>query len=420
MAFVIYHLCTSVVLGVGLALSPLFLLLGRRYRAGFAQRLGFYPSRALDAVKSGRPIWIHAASVGEVLSSVALTRELKQRHPERPILFSTFTETGQELARKVCGADSCIFLPLDHAWIVRRALRKFAPCLLILVETEIWPNLLRAAHYRGIPTVVLSGRLSERSFQRYSSLRGFFSQVLGYVTAFGMQGGEDARRVIALGAPASRVSLSGNLKHAAPPPRLGDLAKADPASLYFVAGSSHRGEEVVLLDVFKILKQHFPQIRLVLAPRHPQRFAEVEDLVRQTGLSFDKKSAVKGKTYFDKEVMLLDTIGDLADFYAVSDVAFVGGSLVDGGGHNLLEPARFGKPVLFGPHMNNFRELAEEMKRRGAGIQVRNETELEQELTVLLANPEKRRLVGSRAAELAADDRGVLPASMALAQRYLQ
>lgn len=419
MLFVFYHLCTTVALALGLVLAPLLLLLGQRYRAGFAQRLGFYPAEALRAVQHQRPIWIHGASVGEVLSAVALTRELKRRHPDRVILFSTFTETGQTLARKITGADSCIFLPLDHAWIVRRALRQFRPCLVILLETEIWPNLLRAANRRGIPTVVLSGRMSERSFRRYLKLRRFFSQVLGYVTAFGMQGQDDAQRVIALGAPESRVFLSGNLKHAAPAPRA-EARHSESGKLFVIAGSSHRGEEVVLLEVFKFLRQNFPEIRLVLAPRHPQRFAEVEDLLRQTGLSFDKKSSVNGKTDFDKEVMLLDTIGDLPDFYAMGDVAFVGGSLVDGGGHNLLEPARFGKPVLFGPHMNNFRELAEEMKRRGAGIQVQNDAELRHELAALLANPEKRRQVGARAAELAADDRGVLPASMALAQRYLQ
>lgn len=420
MAFVIYQLGTTVALALGLVLSPLLLILGRRYRAGFTQRLGFYFAPALRALQGRRPIWLHAASVGEVLSAVALTRELRQHYPDRPILFSTFTETGQAMARKLAVADSYIFLPLDHAWIVRRSLRKIQPCLLIILETELWPNLLRAANRRGLPTVVLSGRLSERSMRRYLRLRGFFSQVLSYVTAFGMQGRDDVQRVIALGAPSARVFLSGNLKHAAAAPRLPNQPREDSGSLFLVAGSSHRGEEALLLSTFKFLKQNFPQIRLVLAPRHPQRFAEVEELLRQTGLSFDKKSAGNGKTHFDNEIMLLDTIGDLPDFYAIGDVAFVGGSLVDGGGHNLLEPARFGKPVLFGPHMNNFRELAEEMKRRGAGIEVQDETELRRELAALLANPERRRQVGARAAELAADDRGVLPASMALAERYLQ
>ncbi|MBM4260404.1 MAG: 3-deoxy-D-manno-octulosonic acid transferase [Deltaproteobacteria bacterium] len=418
--FALYQLGTTAALGLGLLLAPLLVLAGRRYRAGFAQRLGLYPAQALRAVQPGRPIWVHAASVGEVLSAVPLTRELKRSHPERPILFSTFTEPGQQMAQKASAADSCVFLPLDHAWIVRRAMEKFQPALLILLETEIWPNLLRAASRRGIPIVILSGRMSARSFRRYAKLRSFFSQVLGYVTAFGMQSRDDAERVIALGALESRVFLSGNLKHAVPAQPAQNKDAEESGALYLVVGSSHRGEEALLLDVFKLLKQNFPQIRLVLAPRHPQRFAEVEDLVRQTGLSFDKKSTVNGKNHFDKEIMLLDTIGDLPDFYAMGDVAFVGGSLVDVGGHNLLEPARFGKPVLFGPHINNFRELAAEMKRRGAGIQVENGVELRQALADLLADPAKRREVGARAAELAADDRGVLPASMALAQRYLQ
>jgi len=235
-----------------------------------------------------------------------------------------------------------------------------------------------------------------------------------------MQTGEDATRIIALGAPPKRVSVCGNLKHAAARDGKHSAAHIDPQDLYWVAGSSHRGEEEIVLEVFKQVKAKFPQLRLVLAPRHPQRFAEVEALLRSTGIRFEKKSALNGQLEFEKDVMLVDTIGDLVAFYAMGDVAFVGGSLIPGGGHNVLEPARFGKPVLFGPHMSNFREVAAEMKQRGGGIEVQDGADLCRQLAALLADPDRRRQLGERAYQMASQERGVLAASMALACRYVQ
>jgi 3-deoxy-D-manno-octulosonic-acid transferase len=342
------------------------------------------------------------------------------------MLLSTFTATGNARARQIGAADAFVFLPLDQAWIVRRTLAKLNPSVLIFLETEIWPNLLREAHRKGIPTLLLSGRLSAQGFRRYARLQFFFRRVLQYYSALGMQSQEDAERILRLGADHRRVFVSGNLKRAPGARRqsgrevpMGETGPSRNGHL-LVAGSTHRGEEELLLSVFAALKENFPDLQLVLAPRHPQRFAEVEKLLRAQGFSFERQSERKGRHFFEQEVVLLDTVGDLENFYALAEVAFVGGSLVDAGGHNLLEPARWRKPVLFGPFMGNFKRIADEMKRSGGGIEVQNGEDLIREITALLCDPRKLRAVGEKAYQVAAEDPAVLNQSIALAQRYLQ
>ncbi len=400
------------------------LFFGQRFRDGLAQRLGFYSRAAIRSVAGARPVWIHAASVGEARCAAQLARELKRRSQAKKIILSTFTSSGNRIARAIGAADLVLFLPLDPLWIVRRALKRFDPSVVIVIETEIWPNLLREAHRRGIPTLLLSGRLSERSYRRYSLFRGFFRRVVGYFTVIGMQSPEERERIIRLGATANRVTVVGSLKYV--------TAKADinkrgyggfrnpGENPLLVVGSSHRGEEEILIEVFFSLKRRFPKLKMVLAPRHPERFPEVEKLLKRSGLAFDKKSAINGQLNFTKDVMFLDTIGDLGDFYAIGDIAFVGGSLVEAGGHNLLEPARQGKPILFGPHMTNFSPLAAEFKQKGGAIEVQGKEELIQEITTLLEDAAKRQAMGEKAYEIAADDRGVLKLNVALAERYLQ
>jgi 3-deoxy-D-manno-octulosonic-acid transferase len=428
MLYAAYNFFSTLVFIVSLPFLPVLLLFGRRFRSGLAQRFGCYSDDVLNVVAGSRPIWIHAASVGEVTAAAELTRELKERHPEKKIIISTFTDTGNAMARRSMVADAVLFLPLDQLWVVRRTLRRLDPAILIVLETEMWPNLLRQACARGIPTLLLSGRLSIRSYKKYSLFRVFFRQVVGSFSALGMQSEEDARRIISLGADVDRVSVVGNIKRAL---SIGhQLRKGNAGSEklenrwsretpLLVVGSSHRGEEEILIGVYLSLKERFARLQMVLAPRHPERFAEVEKLLQARGLDYQKKSRANGQLDFVKDILLLDTLGDLQDFYALGDVAFVGGSLIDAGGHNLLEPARFGKPVLFGPFTSNFAALALEMKQRGAGIQVAGADELTRELTGLLGDPEKCRTVGKEAYRVAADDCGVMERNLALAQRYL-
>ncbi|HTN69969.1 MAG TPA: 3-deoxy-D-manno-octulosonic acid transferase [Methylomirabilota bacterium] len=426
MPYILYNCFSTLLFIIGLPFLPLLLLLGDRFRNGLLERFAYY-SRALSgAIGGSRPIWIHAASVGEVSAASELAREFKGRLPGKKIIISTFTDTGNRIARGITAADSVLFLPLDQLWVVRRALRKLDPSILIVLETEIWPNLLREAYRKGVPTLLLSGRLSVRSFERYSLFRVFFRQVMECFSAMGMQSEEDARRIVSLGADVNRVSVVGNLKRASSARRGIDDAKAEKEEAavgrqnqLLVIGSSHRGEEEILIGVYLSLKKRFPRLQMVLAPRHPQRFSEVEKLLQARGLDYEKKSRVNGRVAFANEVMLLDTVGDLQDFYAMGDIAFVGGSLVDAGGHNLLEPARCRKPVLFGPYMSNFASLALEMKQRGAGIEVVGAEDLTRELADLLGDPERCRTVGEKAYGVATGDHGVMQRSLALAQKYL-
>jgi 3-deoxy-D-manno-octulosonic-acid transferase len=427
--YLIYNLFFIVALVLSLPLIPFLFLLGDRFSRGLGQRFGFYPPTVTSALSHSRPIWIHAASVGEVDAASRLSRELRKRLPGRKVLLSTFTATGNARARQIGAADAVVFLPLDQLWVVRRALARLNPSLLIFLETEIWPNLLREAYRKGIPTLLLSGRLSAKSFKRYARFRFFFRRVLQCYSAIGMQSQDDAERILKLGAQDRRVFIVGNLKRAPAVKQENekhslthDSQRMDQRrdARLLVVGSSHRGEEEILLDVFITLKAIFPNLQLVLAPRHPQRFSEVEKLLLTKGVSFKRQSQHDGRRSFEQDVMFLDTLGDLQDFYAIGDVAFIGGSLVDAGGHNLLEPARLRKPVLFGPFMDNFRVLAEEMKRSGGGIEVQGGEDLIREIAQLLGDPQKLRAAGEKAYQVAAGDPAVLDQSIALAQRYLQ
>jgi 3-deoxy-D-manno-octulosonic-acid transferase len=299
---------------------------------------------------------------------------------------------------------------------------------MVFIETEIWPNILRLARQRGTPALLLSGRFSARSFKRYRLFSAFFREVLGNFTALGMQTEEDASRAKGLGADPGKVSVTGNVKleasakNSSPgsvPPV--DFKRNTDGRPLLVAGSSHSGEEEILLEAFRCLKRRFPDFQMVLAPRHPQRFPEVERLLQSSGLRFEKKSEINATGSLSLEdIFFLDTLGELEGFYAIGDIAFVGGSLVDAGGHNLLEPARLRRPILFGPHMANFASLADEMKQKGGGIEVRSVEDLVREITDLLNDANKRLAMGERAYQVATKDSRVGERTFALLSRYLQ
>ena len=422
MWYLAYNSVLTIAFVATLPAMPLVFLLGARYRDGLAQRFGFYPRAVRGSLAGARPVWIHAASVGEVRSAEPLVRELKARRPERKILLSTFTATGNLIARQIPSVDAVIYLPLDFSWTVRRAFNAFDPSLLVIVETEIWPNLLRGAFRRGIPSVLVSGRLSEKSFSRYSTLRAFFAGVLNLFTGLGMQSPADAERITQLGVMRGKVSVVGSLKFAAPPNdknRAKIAWAAGPGRYLLVAGSSHNGEEEVLLEGFMSTRACFPGLSLVLAPRHPERFAEVEKLLAGSPFSFERKTQVLDDQYFKTDILLLDTVGELPEFFAAGDIAFVGGSLVDCGGHNVLEPARLQKPILFGPHMANFKYIADEMKRRGGAIEVQNAEDLSRALVELLEDSDRRKRMGQRACEVAGANGDALMLNFRLTERYL-
>jgi 3-deoxy-D-manno-octulosonic-acid transferase len=420
--YLLYNLLLTIGFVAALPFLPLVPLLGPRYRDGLSQRFGVYPKQLVAGLAAAKPVWIHAASVGEVRAAGALVRAFKTATPGRKVLISTFTATGHHLARQMDGVDAAIFLPLDFHWIARGVLARIDPSLLVFIETEIWPNLLREAYRRGVPTLLLSGRISAKAFSRYFLWRGFFHEVLGYFTFFGMQSTEDAARIQKLGGDENKITVSGNLKFASE--RVGGhwqsiVSARDPRRQLLVAGSSHRGEEEILLQVLTLTRERVPALTLVLAPRHPERFAEVEKLLQKSPFAFHRKSQVQADRYFEKDILLLDTVGELPDFFAAADVAFVGGSLVNVGGHNVLEPARFQKPVLFGPHMSNFESIAEEMKQIGAAIEVQDADDLARVLVRLLTDEDARTQMGRRAFQFAGANHDACTRNFSLAQRYL-
>ena len=385
-------------------------ILRGKYRRGLSERLGRVPAWAGPL----SPVWLHAVSVGEVMAASPLARALRARWPDLPLLVSTVTDTGRGVAEQRLPAEQFVFFPLDFGWAVRSALNKLSPRAVLLTETEIWPNFIRACGTRGIPVVLINGRISPRSFPRYRHVRNIFRHVLQGIRLFCMQTPEDAGRILDLGAPVERVHVVGNLKF--------DLAAGDPAAggedgsairktlgltaaqPVLVAGSTHRGEEQAVLEAFTAARRTLSNLTLLLAPRHPERLEEVEALLARAGLDWIRRSRLPAEGA--RAVILVDTMGELARLYAAGTIVFVGGSLVPIGGHNILEPASHARPVLFGPHMGNFAEMGRLFLEHGAGIQVRDASHLSTEVLRLLTDPEKARRLGEAGRAIVDTHRG--------------
>ena len=407
------YLVYNVLLAIGFVLAlPFYLWKGRttgKYVASFRERMGRFPG-PLNA--GGRPsIWIHAVSVGEVLAARALVGPLKERFPERPIFISTTTATGNAVARQsLPGADGLLFAPFDWPGPVRRALRAVNPALLVLVETELWPNLIHEARRRGTRVALVNGRISPRSYPRYRRIRSWLRPVLAEVDVFLMQGEAHARRVTDIGAPPEKVKVTGNLKYDS----LGEARPSEPLARLiggggplWVAGSTAPGEEEMVLRAFRAVRGREPAVRLLLAPRHPERFAEAASLVEAAGFRVVRRTAMT-RSWGDEDVLILDTMGELAQVYSLAAVVFVGGSLVPSGGHNILEAAVVGKAVIVGPHMANFQEMADEFLAEGALVQVASATDLAEQVAALLADPARRDAIGERARGLIQRNRGAV------------
>ena len=421
--FGLYNTLLHLGLILGVLIWPLGFFWWRHPYRGLRERFTAYPSDLMEAFAGSRPIWIHAASVGEVRSAAPLVRQLRVEWPQRKLLVSTMTLTGRQTARELLpDADAVTYLPLDLPWLVSRSLRRLQPEIIILLETEIWPNFIHSARRLGIPTVVLSGRLSPRSARRYQRFRRLFRPVLDEVSGFGMQDPENAGRVLRLGVDPAKVTVTGSLKSAEtePGPIPDPFGPAREPGPVVVAGSTHRGEEEILLDVLPELRRLHPELLVILAPRHPERFSEVEHLLRERKLRYRKRSDMNDLQSDDDGVLLLDTLGELPRFYGCAGVAFVGGSLVPAGGHNLMEPARWGKPVLFGPHQFNIAETAREMLEQGGGVEVHDGQELFREIADLLSNPARASAMGRRARHVVDADGDVVSRSMGLIRRQLR
>lgn len=405
------YLVYSVALAVALVLSApwwlLRMLRQHKYRAGLGERLGRVPERLLAGGGTSGCIWVHAVSVGEVLAVSELIGEMRRKFPGRRVVVSTTTSTGQTLARERFGEDSVFYFPLDFTFAVKAYLRALRPELVVLAETEFWPNFLQMAKAGGARMAVVNGRISDRSLPGYRRWRPLLAGVLRNVDLFLAQSDEDARRLVEVGAEPDRVRVAGNLKFdvKAPAPAAPGFAliravlERGGAQPVIVCGSTLEGEEVPLQRAFRAVQSRYPAAVFILAPRHPERFDRVAQLAETSGLRWWRRSQLRPEHDVRGGLLVLDTLGELASVYALGSLAFVGGSLVARGGHNILEPAQYGVPILVGPHTENFRDIIGIFARRD-GLRVVTPENVADTMLELLSNDEARAALGRRGAEV--------------------
>ena len=408
--FIIYDL---IFLLFTLVCLPLYLLRGKFHR-GFSRRLGFLPvSLNLD-----RPIWIHAVSVGEAVSIKSLVVELRKAYPHKKLVISTVTATGNKIAQGlVKDGDFLTYLPLDFSFIVSRVLKRINPCLFIIAETEIWPNLICALAQQKIPIVTVNGRISDGSYAGYRAIKLCIRPILSKVAQFCMQSNRDALRLQNLGVDKAKVQVTGNVKFDIPLGLSAGLETVEYRQKLFlrrandklwVCGSTHPGEEELILKAYQELLVVFPGLKLLIAPRHPERSRNIGDIISQCGFIPVFISSINSDcpTCIKKPVFILDTIGQLLNFYSAADIVFVGGSLVKKGGHNILEPASLKKPIVFGPHMFNFRDIVELFLENKAGVMVDNLQQLIGRIKEILGDDSLARELGAAAYALIASNSG--------------
>ena len=428
-----YFFYNTLLILLTLVLSPfvlIVLMLRKKYRCGFMEKFGFYKENSSLKELQRRPIWIHAVSVGEVMATTPLVKIIKKTYPDIPIILSTVTETGNFTAQhNTKNIDQVIYFPFDYNFIVKKVISKINPLFFVTLETEIWPNFSRELHLQNIPFMVISGRISSESFKSYSFFSCFFKKVLSNIDCFCMQTKTDADRIIHIGASSEKVVVTGNIKFDLQIPGItteerikvrNNLHITDNLKI-LIAGSTHRGEEEIIIKVFTALKKKINNLILILAPRHPERFDEVEDLLKYSKIPYLRKTALS-KTPKEKQhhIILLDTIGELAKSYSIADIVFIGGSLVPVGGHNVLEPAVFSKPVIFGKHMDNFREVVDLLQKKKGAIQVNNAEEFIEQSLLLLNNKELCNQIGETSFQVIKENSGAVNKSMLILKKILE
>lgn len=422
------------VVGFSLMLPKFLLRMARRggYARDFGQRFAFYSPDLQTRLGEGRRIWVHAVSVGEVFVALKLMEEWRARRPELRFVLSTTTSTGHAIAtRNLNPADVLIYFPLDLPWIVRRALDEIDPLALVLVELELWPNLVRHSHERSIPVVLVNGRISDHSYGGYRKLRYFTSRLLPLIDVLGVQTKLDGERLAFLGADPARIRVLGTAKY--------DVAVFDPAgeaearavlrrahitedNLILLGGSTWAGEEHALLDAYKGLKTRYRNLVLVLAPRHAERTPQVLKEIQEHAMKVVRRTELKDPSATARarpQVFLLDTTGELKNFYACADVIFIGKSLTQHGGQNVIEAALYGKPIVVGRHMENFRAVVEDMTAADALVQVGDLQSLRRSLDDLFSDAQRRSGMGERAARVVRDKAGAIARTLDLIDRML-
>ena len=414
---------------------PYFLLKGK-YHKDFWQRFGIFNKGAFSGIAARRPIWLHAVSLGEMKTAVGLINRIKDLFPSRSFVISNVTQTGHNIAASIAGKeDIVIYFPMDFSFVVKRLIGLLNPSLFIAIETEIWPNLITELHTRNIPIVLMNGRISPASFRNYRLIKPLMRNILKKITLFCMRTERDAVRIKELGAPADRVKVSGNMKFD------GVLAKDEKeswspvknkdtwlrgSSRLIIAGSTHRGEDEKMLQSYKILKRAYPDLMLLIAPRHIERAGEIGALISKSGFNAVKFSEVEKRcagttsgVYGEDSVFLLDSMGRLNSLYKLASIVFMGGSLIPHGGHNLTEPAAYAKPIITGPHVHNFEDMCELFANNNAIEIVRNESELADTLGKLLSDEDRRNAMGERAKKVVMNNIGATERNITLIKPFL-
>jgi 3-deoxy-D-manno-octulosonic-acid transferase len=443
--FIIYDLIFFIVATIYL---PVYLF-KRKFHCGFLARLGFLRGD----LSLNKPIWIHAVSVGEAMAVRCLVDELRKIYPDKKFVISTVTVTGNKIAQGIAKeGDFTTYLPLDLSFIVGSVIDKLMPSLFVIAETEIWPNLITYLYRRNIPVVTVNGRVSDASFKGYSRIKFLLKPILKKMSLFCVQTERDAERLMRLGVSKDKIQVTGNMKFdasARPDIRrdslsingersrtidvkdYADFKKAHTdyrqklglglSEKLLVAASTHAGEEEIILNVYQGLIREFPHLRLLIAPRHPERTPLILNLIKKFGFEIEKISLLNETTRQPDNqttIFILDTIGQLIYFYALADIVFVGGSLIKKGGHNILEPASLSKPILFGPYMFNFGDIADLFLNHKAAIKVSGQTDLKTNIAELLRNPSRAIELGRRAQQLILQNQGATRRNVEYIRNY--
>jgi 3-deoxy-D-manno-octulosonic-acid transferase len=422
--YLLYNILLFMAALIALPYYAIKMTLTGKYRKSIGPKFGFVRPSIFAEMKGSPRIWIHAVSVGEVTAAEPIVASLRTHFPEACIVLSTSTETGQDMARRiVTGATSFIYYPFDIPFVVRKVITKVRPDIFILTETELWPNFIRVSKEQGTKVIMVNGRISQRSYQKYALTRFFWKDVVNLIAEAGVISAIDAERLIAIGMARSRVHVMGNAKYdslaakATQPVRKEmerrlNLTKMDRV---FVAGSTHDGEEKIVLYVYRRLLERYPDFKLIIIPRHPERGHAVLSLVRGTGFEdcMTMSEIEGGRQRTGERIIVIDVIGELFKVYSLASVVFCGGSLVPKGGQNILEPAAWGKVIFYGPSMDDFRDEKELLEKAGAGMMVGNGEELLKGILTLMSDPDALARKGE-------EGRRIVVSNMGAADRYAE
>lgn len=423
MVYLLYDALLILVAVLVLPFLSLKRVLTRKNPYGIRERFGLYKNKQIEELGKKKVVWLHAASVGETRVALLLARQIKGENQDQVVLVTNMTKTGLLVSKQSEFVDFSLLFPFDLSFSVGRLLDLVRPELIIIVETELWPNFIRLAAQRDIPLVMVNGRLSDRSFPRYRALRFLLKPILECFSAFCMQSQVDAERIAVLGAPREKIENTGNLKFdyslkdvTAEEVRLRKVMYRLPEDVaILVAGSTHAGEEKLLLKVYRELVQDVDrELVLVLIPRYPDLKREIQGRLKDSKLDYRLRSNLSDEDPLISpgEVLVVDTLGEVLDLYSLADLVFVGGSLVPVGGHNLLEAALLAKPVLFGPHVQNFQEISAKLIRAGAGIKVTDQQDLVCKMKMMLNDPARCRAMGEAGRSLIVENAGATERTM--------